>query len=104
MPLSPVISPAKTVEGAAGGILFAGAMGLTLGAALGWDIFRALGLGLTLGVTGLIGDLTASTWKRALGIKNFSNLLGPQGGILDRFDGLILAAPIFYLLLGWPWA
>lgn len=102
-PLAPVISPAKTVEGAAGGILFAGAMGLALGAVFRWDIPRALGLGLTLGVVGLVGDLTASTWKRALGIKNFSALLGPQGGILDRFDGLILAAPFFYLLINWPW-
>ena len=99
VPLAPVISPAKTVEGAAGGILFAGAMGLALGAALGWDVSRAAALGLTLGVVGLIGDLTASTWKRALSIKNFSALLGPQGGVLDRFDGLILAAPVFYLLM-----
>lgn len=100
-PLSPVISPAKTVEGAVGGLLFAGAMALTLGWVFGWDLFRALALGLTLGVTGLVGDLTASTWKRALGIKNFSDLLGAQGGVLDRFDGLILAAPVLYLLVNW---
>lgn len=100
-PLSPVISPAKRVEGAVGGLLFAGAIALTLGWVLGWDLFRALALGLTLGVTGLVGDLTASTWKRALGIKNFSELLGAQGGVLDRFDGLILAAPVLYLLMGW---
>lgn len=100
-PLSPVISPAKTVEGAVGGLFFAGAIGLTLGIVLGWDLFRALALGLTLGITGLVGDLTASTWKRALGIKNFSALLGAQGGVLDRFDGLILAAPVLYLLMMW---
>lgn len=99
-PLSPVISPTKTVEGAVGGLLCAGAIALTLGWVLGWDLSRALALGLTLGVTGLVGDLTASTWKRALGIKNFSALLGAQGGVLDRFDGLILAAPVLYLLMG----
>lgn len=100
-PLSPVISPAKTVEGAVGGLLFAGAIALTLGWVLGWELSRALALGLTLGITGLIGDLTASTWKRALGIKNFSALLGAQGGVLDRFDGLILAALVLYLLIMW---
>lgn len=102
-PLAPSISPAKTVEGAVGGLFFAGAMGLALGVVLGWNIFHATALGLTLGLAGLAGDLTASVWKRALGLRNFSALLGAQGGVLDRFDGLILAAPVFYLLITWPW-
>jgi phosphatidate cytidylyltransferase len=48
---------------------------------------------------GALGDLTESAWKRALGLKDFSALLGAQGGVLDRFDGLIFAAPVYYLLL-----
>lgn len=98
-PLAPHISPAKTVEGALGGIFFAGAMGLALSPMLGWSFAVGAGLGLGMGLAALIGDLTASTWKRALGLKNFSTLLGAQGGALDRFDGLIFAAPVFYLLL-----
>jgi phosphatidate cytidylyltransferase len=99
--LAPSISPAKTVEGAIGGLLFAGAMGLALSSVLGWNAVHGAIMGLALGLAGLAGDLTASSWKRALGLKNFSALLGAQGGVLDRFDGLILAAPVFTLLMVW---
>jgi len=97
-PLVPHISPAKTVEGAVGGILFSGAMGMMLSSTIGWSYLTGILMGLIVGVVGLIGDLTASVWKRALGLKNFSQLLGAQGGVLDRFDGLIFAGPVFYLL------
>ena len=98
-PLVPHISPSKTMEGALGGILFAGAMGLSLSNIMEWSNVTGVVMGLTAGITGLLGDLTASAWKRALGLKNFSALLGAQGGVLDRFDGLIFAAPVIYLLL-----
>jgi CDP-diglyceride synthetase len=97
--LSPQVSPAKTVEGAAGGLLFACAMGAALSSSIGFNTLTGAVFGLALGTAGLIGDLTASMWKRALGLKNYSALLGAQGGVLDRFDGLIFAAPVFYLLL-----
>lgn len=96
--LAPRISPAKTIEGAAGGIIFAGLMGLALSPALGWSYPLGTAVGLAMGAAGLMGDLTASTWKRALGLKNFSRLMGAQGGVLDRFDGLLFAAPAFYLI------
>ena len=98
-PLAPQISPSKTIEGAIGGILFAGAMGMALSSSIGQSYITGTMLGLTIGLAGLLGDLTASVWKRALGLKNFSALLGAQGGVLDRFDGLIFAAPVFYLIL-----
>ena len=97
-PLAPRISPGKTVEGALGGIVFAGLMGFALSSALGWGYPLGAALGLAMGLAGLIGDLIASVWKRELGLKNFSALLGAQGGVLDRFDGLLFAAPVFYLL------
>jgi phosphatidate cytidylyltransferase len=99
--LAPQISPAKTMEGALGGLFFAGLMGAALSRPLGWSYLPGAAYGLILGLAGLAGDLTASRWKRALRLKNFSTLLGPQGGILDRFDGLLLAAPVFYLLTIW---
>jgi CDP-diglyceride synthetase len=98
-PLVSHISPSKTIEGALGGILFAGAMGMTLSDTTGWSYLTGTLMGLTVGCAGLLGDLTASVWKRALGLKSFSSLLGAQGGVLDRFDSLILATPVFYLML-----
>lgn len=96
--LSPQISPSKTVEGAAGGLFFACSMGFALSGFIGFNYLTGAIFGLILGSAGLVGDLTASMWKRALGIKNYSTLLGAQGGVLDRFDGLIFAAPVFYLI------
>ena len=97
-PLSLRLSPAKTVEGAVGGVLFAGAMGAGLSATVGWSYWVGALVGLAIGLAAVVGDLTESSWKRALNLRNFSGLLGPQGGVLDRFDGLIFAAPVFYLL------
>lgn len=97
--LAPQISPAKTVEGAIGGLLFAVAMAVALGQSIGMTHIIAGVIGFTIGLAGLIGDLTASMWKRALGKRNYSAMLGAQGGVMDRFDGLIFAAPVFYLLI-----
>jgi phosphatidate cytidylyltransferase len=97
--LSPRISPSKTVGGAVGGMLFAGAMGAGLSATVGWSYWGGAIAGLVLGLAGLLGDLTASAWKRAFNLKDFSGWLGPHGGALDRFDGLIFAAPVFYVFL-----
>jgi CDP-diglyceride synthetase len=97
--LAPRLSPAKTVEGAVGGILFASGIGSALSPIIGLGYVTGGLLGLGLGLAGLGGDLTASAWKRALSLKNFSGLMGPQGGVLDRFDGLFFAAPVFYLFV-----
>src|SRR5512145_324342 len=97
-PLAPHISPAKTLEGAAGGVLFAALFGSVLGTSAGWDLVYGALLGAALALAGLIGDLTTSGWKRALGLKDFSQLLGAHGGVLDRFDAFIFAAPVFFLL------
>jgi phosphatidate cytidylyltransferase len=48
---------------------------------------------------GQIGDRVESSWEQALGLKDFSGLLGAQGGVLNHFDALIFAAPLFYALL-----
>lgn len=96
--LAPQISPGKTVAGSLGGVLCAIAVGAALSSTLGWPAWLGAAAGAATGVAGQIGDLVESSWKRALGIKDFSALLGAQGGVLDRFDGLIFAAPVFYLL------
>ena len=98
--LSPKISPGKTVEGAIGGVcasLLAGALfkvyWLT---GLSWPL--CLGLVFFLGVMGQTGDLVESMLKRSVKIKDSGTLLPGHGGVLDRIDGLLFAAPTLYYL------
>jgi phosphatidate cytidylyltransferase len=93
--LVPRLSPGKTWSGLAGGLVFAAAVSVLAQALvfprLPFAMAAAYGAGV--GMTALAGDLTASAVKRKLGIKDFSNMLGAQGGILDRVDSLIWLGP-----------
>ncbi len=94
-------SPGKTAAGLLGGVVAAVAIAVVLGSALAiWPSEKALAYGLVLALTGSLGDLIASSMKRALGIKDFSAALPGHGGVLDRFDSLIFAAAPFYWLVG----
>ncbi|MCX7598954.1 MAG: phosphatidate cytidylyltransferase [Armatimonadetes bacterium] len=98
--LAPVLSPNKTVEGAVGGLLFTVAAAALLGIPwLRMPAATALEFGLLVGVACQLGDLVESALKRDLGVKDFGTLLGPHGGVLDRFDGLLVAMPVAYLYL-----
>jgi phosphatidate cytidylyltransferase len=96
--LAPRISPGKTWEGAIAGVV------ASIGAAcLGplWFYHRlplghALGLGLLLAISGIFGDLAESALKRAAGMKDSSRLVPGHGGVLDRIDSLLFAAPVLY--------
>jgi len=100
-PLAPVVSPKKTVEGAIGGVIGAAAAMATLGhwwlpdVALVWRI----GLGLTIAVVGIVGDLFESLLKRSVGVKDASSIIPGHGGVLDRIDALLFAAPVFYIFV-----
>jgi phosphatidate cytidylyltransferase len=101
--LAPEISPGKTVEGAVGGWAGALSMSLLIGAMLGLDPRIAASLGAIIGVMAQVGDLCESALKRDLGIKDFGGLLPGHGGVLDRFDSLLLTAPVVYYVLSlWP--
>jgi phosphatidate cytidylyltransferase len=97
-PLAPAISPKKTREGAAGGILI-GTAALALG---GWRLFPAANLGVlilcsaTIIGLGIVGDLFESLLKRSAGVKDSSALIPGHGGILDRIDSWLFAAPVYY--------
>jgi phosphatidate cytidylyltransferase len=97
--LKPEISPSKTIEGALGGLLFASIAGAGLGLTIGLMYVQGAVFGAMIGLAGLAGDLSESKWKRILGLKDFSGLLGANGGVLDRFDSFIFAAPFAYLIL-----
>jgi phosphatidate cytidylyltransferase len=98
--LAPVLSPKKTVEGAVGGLVSTVGAVLLLGCLwLKLPTAQAALLGLIVGVSCQVGDLVESALKRDLGVKDFGTILGPHGGVLDRFDGLLLAMPAAYLYL-----
>ncbi len=97
--LCPNLSPKKTVEGAIGGI--ASSIAFTLIISLLFDKFSIAVLLLTIPfcVLGMLGDLFASAIKRAVGLKDYSNLIPGHGGILDRVDSIIMIAPFLYFVI-----
>ncbi|MGH8461799.1 MAG: phosphatidate cytidylyltransferase [Stenotrophobium sp.] len=99
--LAPNVSPGKTVEGAIGGLLLCAAWSLTAGMwafqPQGMMIWELLALSLLVAVFSIVGDLTESMFKRVAGLKDSGNILPGHGGILDRVDSLLAAAPIMVL-------
>ena len=103
--LAPLLSPKKTVEGAAGGLVGAVAFMLIYGLVLAqiWHLqvsYPLLALYGALGsLAAQLGDLSFSYIKREYGIKDYGSILPGHGGILDRFDSVIFCAPLVELLL-----
>jgi phosphatidate cytidylyltransferase len=100
-PLSPSISPKKTLEGAIGGLVF-GTLCITAGGRLVFPDARlpilAL-LGVTVAALGIVGDLFESLLKRSAGVKDSSALIPGHGGVLDRIDSWLFAAPVYYVFV-----
>ncbi len=97
-PLAPSVSPRKTVEGAVGGIL--GAL-IAAFVARAWFMHRltvvdCIALGIVLGIVGILGDLVESMLKRGADVKDSAALVPGHGGVLDRVDSLLYAAPVLY--------
>lgn len=100
--LSPSISPKKTVEGAIGGILGSVLGSIAYGFILQsfsiiniplWHLFI---IGILGSIISQVGDLAASSIKRNVGIKDYGNIMPGHGGLLDRFDSILFAAPLIY--------
>jgi len=100
-PLSPIISPKKTVEGAVGGVLF----GTAAMAGLGHYVFDRSSLitlvllGAVISLLGIVGDLFESLLKRSASLKDSSHLIPGHGGVLDRIDSWLFAAPVYYVFV-----
>ena len=93
--LAPAVSPGKTLEGMAGGLLLAA---LAAGIAAVWldlPVVPLAALGVVTALVSVLGDLTQSMFKRNVGLKNSGKLLPGHGGVLDRIDSLTAAIPVF---------
>jgi phosphatidate cytidylyltransferase len=103
-PMTPVLSPKKTWEGLVGGLATAMAAALIFNriwpAMPGQDL-AALGLGFTVGLAGVYGDLAESLVKRDCMKKDASRMVPGFGGVLDVVDSIIFAAPVAYCWLRW---
>ncbi len=99
--LAPAVSPNKTVEGFIGGIIGAIVTGVILYywkfSSIEWYHLIILAIGCS--IFGQLGDLVESMWKRSLNIKDSSAIIPGHGGILDRFDSLLFAAPFMYFYI-----
>ena len=102
--LAPAISPGKTWEGVYGGLfsslVFAAIAGMLFSKSVKWTLMFMLVAGIAV-LFSVAGDLLESLMKRHSGIKDSGNIIPGHGGIFDRIDGLVAAAPVF--LAGYLW-
>lgn len=96
--LSPAISPGKTIEGSLAGLATGVAVGLVAKALLlpDWGWTAGILFSIAVGVAGQVGDLFESALKRSSNVKDSGSLLPGHGGVLDRIDALLFAAPIAF--------
>jgi len=100
-PLAPVLSPKKTIEGAIGGLVV-GAIGFAAIAQWWWPptpLPVRMATGAVIVVLGICGDLSESMIKRAAGVKDSGALIPGHGGVLDRIDAQLFAAPVYYVII-----
>lgn len=95
--LAPEVSPKKSVEGSIGGMIGAILVAMAFKKLLPQaDLWMLAFLGLFISLFGQLGDLVESALKRQAGIKDSGNLIPGHGGVLDRFDSVLLSAPLVY--------
>lgn len=97
--LIPNVSPKKTIEGSIGGILGSTLCCAIFGYIFNLNIIMVVVLGSIGSIIAQFGDLFASSIKRYVGIKDYGNLIHGHGGVLDRFDSVILVAPFVYMVI-----
>jgi phosphatidate cytidylyltransferase len=101
-PMAPSVSPKKSWEGFAGSAVLAAAGGaIVVPVLVDGTPVEGVVIGLAVMATATLGDLGESMIKRDLGIKDMGSVLPGHGGLMDRLDSLLPAAPVAYLLLRW---
>jgi phosphatidate cytidylyltransferase len=96
--MAPILSPKKSVEGAVGGVVGAGLLGLLYAFIFHQPMAAYAAICAAGALISMVGDLAASAIKRDKGIKDYGKLIPGHGGVLDRFDSVIFTAPIIYFL------
>jgi phosphatidate cytidylyltransferase len=96
--IAPRVSPNKTWEGFVGGVGCATLIGAGLWWATPFTALQSAGMSLAITLMGFGGGLVMSAIKRDRGVKDYGNLIGGHGGVMDRIDSLCFAAPIFFHL------
>lgn len=101
--ISPNLSPSKTIEGFVGGVLSASFIGACLFWITPFSFVQAGLISLMITLLGFLGGLVMSAIKRDRGVKDWGQLIGGHGGVLDRFDSICFAAPVFFHVVRYFW-
>ena len=101
--VAPLVSPSKTWEGLVGGIATASLLGAGLSFLTPFSPLQAAIVALLICLMGFFGGLVASAIKRDQGVKDWGHMIEGHGGMLDRADSLVFAAPIFFHIVRYFW-
>jgi phosphatidate cytidylyltransferase len=101
--IAPDVSPSKTLEGLVGGIASATALGGALWWITPFEPWQATLIALAINVMGFLGGLVMSAIKRDRGVKDWGDMIEGHGGMLDRLDSVVFAAPVFFHLIRYWW-
>jgi phosphatidate cytidylyltransferase len=101
VPMAPALSPKKTWEGGLGNILGSLLVAVVFARWMQVDVITLMVIAGVANIAGQAGDLIESAYKRAAAVKDSGKLLPGHGGVLDRIDSLILAAPVVWVLYQW---
>lgn len=97
--IAPRLSPNKTWQGFIGGVVSSAGLAMLLSYLIPLNLWQSACLGVAIACLGFAGDIIMSSIKRDAGIKDYGSLLGGHGGVLDRIDGLAIAAPVYFHIL-----
>ena len=101
--LSEKVSPSKTVEGLVGGLAAATALGAALWWVTPFTPWQAAGMAFMINLMGFLGGLVMSAIKRDRGAKDWGHSIQGHGGVLDRLDSVVFAAPLFFHFTRYWW-
>jgi phosphatidate cytidylyltransferase len=101
--VAPALSPSKTWEGLIGGVASATVLGAALHGITPFTPLEAALVALVICLMGFFGGLVMSAIKRDRGVKDWGSMIEGHGGILDRLDSVVFAAPIFFHLVRYGW-